>query len=79
MEFKIRPWDISDLNGLVKYADNWENEWDDFHVRSGFLFFPLFDQLFLKKLLTKTLDIQMQSKELNRVFTEKGNAEQQHS
>lgn len=23
MEFKIRPWNISDLNSLVKYANNW--------------------------------------------------------
>ena len=23
MEFKLRPWNISDLNSLVKYANNW--------------------------------------------------------
>ncbi|SHI51869.1 Acetyltransferase (GNAT) domain-containing protein [Cruoricaptor ignavus] len=23
MEFKLRPWNISDLNCLVKYANNW--------------------------------------------------------
>ena len=25
-EFKLRPWDIADLDSLVNYANNWKNK-----------------------------------------------------